>query len=203
MSEPTRTIDEPDPDDAEAAADPEAAEEDIQLERHRFRLSKTLTRRIDQYLVDRLPHLSRASVQRLIEDGLVKVNGRSTKASYKPKAQDVIDLAAPPKPVSELVPEPIPLDIIFEDEHLLVVAKPPGLVVHPGAGNPDRTLQNALKEKVVFDEEKKELIYNLGCVLDQMGRKEEAVEQFKLIYEVDIGYKDVAARVDAYYAGQS
>jgi tetratricopeptide (TPR) repeat protein len=66
-----------------------------------------------------------------------------------------------------------------------------------------RTLQNALKEKVVFDEEKKELIYNLGCVLDQMGRKEEAVEQFKLIYEVDIGYKDVAARVDAYYAGQS
>jgi len=66
-----------------------------------------------------------------------------------------------------------------------------------------RTLQNALKEKVVFDDEKKELIYNLGCVLDQMGRKDEAVEQFKLIYEVDISYKDVAARVDAYYASQS
>lgn len=65
-----------------------------------------------------------------------------------------------------------------------------------------RTLQNAIKEKVVFDDEKKDLIYNLGTVLEQMGKKEEAVEQFKLIYEVDIGYKDVAAKVDAYYASQ-
>lgn len=66
-----------------------------------------------------------------------------------------------------------------------------------------RTLQNAIREKVVFDDEKKELIYNLGVVLEEMGKKDEAVEQFKLIYEVDIGYRDVAARVDAYYAGQA
>lgn len=65
-----------------------------------------------------------------------------------------------------------------------------------------RTLQNAIKEKTAFDEEKKELIYNLGCVLEQMGKKEEAVEQFKQIYEADIGYKDVAAKVDAFYASQ-
>lgn len=65
-----------------------------------------------------------------------------------------------------------------------------------------RTLQNAIKEKVVFDEEKKELIYELGRVLEAMGKTEEAIEQFKLIYEVDIGYRDVAAKVDAYYAGQ-
>ncbi len=65
-----------------------------------------------------------------------------------------------------------------------------------------RTLQNALKEKVVFDDEKKELIYTLGCVLENMGKKEEAIEQFKLIYEVDIGYKDVAKKVDDYYSGQ-
>jgi tetratricopeptide (TPR) repeat protein len=65
-----------------------------------------------------------------------------------------------------------------------------------------RTLQNAIKEKPVFDDEKKELVYNLGCVLDSMGKKEEAVEQYKLIYEMDIGYKDVAAKVDAFYAGQ-
>ena len=65
-----------------------------------------------------------------------------------------------------------------------------------------RTLQNAIKEKVVFDDEKKDLIYNLGCVLESMGKKEEAVEQFKAIYETDIGYKDVAAKVDAFYAGQ-
>jgi tetratricopeptide (TPR) repeat protein len=65
-----------------------------------------------------------------------------------------------------------------------------------------RTLQNAIKEKPVFDDEKKDLVYNLGCVLDEMGKKEEAVEQFKLIYEMDIGYKDVAAKVDAFYAAQ-
>jgi hypothetical protein len=64
-----------------------------------------------------------------------------------------------------------------------------------------RTLQNAIKEKVIFDEEKKDLIYSLGCVLEKMGKKEEAIDQFKLIYETDIGYKDVAAKVDAYYSG--
>ena len=65
-----------------------------------------------------------------------------------------------------------------------------------------RTLQNAIKEKQMFDDEKKELIYALGCVLEKMGKKEEAIEQFKLIYESDIGYKDVAAKVDAYYSAQ-
>lgn len=65
-----------------------------------------------------------------------------------------------------------------------------------------KTLQNAIKEKLVFDDEKKDLIYNLGCIFESMEKKEEAVEQFKQIYEVDIGYKDVAAKVDAYYAGQ-
>ena len=65
-----------------------------------------------------------------------------------------------------------------------------------------RTLQNAIKEKLVFDDEKKDLIYNLGCVFEGMGKKEEAVEQFKQIYETDISYKDVAAKVDAFYAAQ-
>jgi tetratricopeptide (TPR) repeat protein len=64
-----------------------------------------------------------------------------------------------------------------------------------------RTLQSALKEKLVFDEEKKELIYNLGCVLEGMGKKDEAIKQFEQIYEVDISYKDIAAKVDAFYAG--
>ena len=65
-----------------------------------------------------------------------------------------------------------------------------------------RTLQSAIKEKTIFDDEKKDLVYNLGCVLESMGKKEEAIEQLKLIYEMDIGYKDVAAKVDAFYAGQ-
>ena len=65
-----------------------------------------------------------------------------------------------------------------------------------------RSFQNALKEKPVFDEEKKELIYNLGSVLEAMGKKAEALEQFKLIYEVDIGYKDVMAKVDSFDPAQ-
>lgn len=65
-----------------------------------------------------------------------------------------------------------------------------------------RTLQNAIKEKPGFDEEKKDLIYNLGCVFEAMGKKAEAIEQFLQIYETDINYRDVAAKVDAHYASQ-
>ncbi len=65
-----------------------------------------------------------------------------------------------------------------------------------------RKLQNALKEKVGFDDEKKELLYALGCVFEKMGQRDQAIEQFKQIYEVDISFKDVAAKVDAYYAAQ-
>ena len=65
-----------------------------------------------------------------------------------------------------------------------------------------RNFQRALEEKQVFDDEKKDLIYNLGCVLETMGKKTEAIDQFKIIYESDMGYRDVAAKVDAFYAGQ-
>lgn len=64
------------------------------------------------------------------------------------------------------------------------------------------TLEDAIKEKPVFDEQKKEMIYNLGTVLEAMDKKEEAIKQFELIYAVDIGYKDVGKKVDDYYAGQ-
>jgi tetratricopeptide (TPR) repeat protein len=65
-----------------------------------------------------------------------------------------------------------------------------------------RTLQNAIKEKPVLDEEKKDLLYNLGLMFESMGKKEEAIEQLKLIYEVDSSYKDVAAKVEGFYSGQ-
>jgi len=65
------------------------------------------------------------------------------------------------------------------------------------------TFQDAIKEKMVFDEEKKELVYLLGCVYEKMAKREEAIAQFKLIYAVDVGYKDVAEKMDAYYGGQS
>lgn len=64
-----------------------------------------------------------------------------------------------------------------------------------------RAMQEALKEKIGFDDERKEIMYGLGLALEKMGKKEEAIEQFKHIYEVDIGFRDVAARVDAFYSG--
>lgn len=63
-----------------------------------------------------------------------------------------------------------------------------------------RSYQNALKEKLIFDEEKKELVYSLAHLLEQMGKRDEAIEQYKQIYEIDIGYKDVAQKVDEYYS---
>jgi tetratricopeptide (TPR) repeat protein len=65
------------------------------------------------------------------------------------------------------------------------------------------TFQDAIKEKAVFDEEKKELLYLLGCVFEKMGKRDEAIAQFKTIYASDVGYKDVAEKIDAYYGGQA
>src|SRR2546423_7777140 len=132
--------------DPDLPADPDALEADGESDvaHYRFRLSKNLTRRIDQYLVDRVPYLSRNGVQRLIDEGLVKVNGRVIKASYRPKEGDEIDMVAPPKPISELVPEDIPLDIVYEDEHLLALNKQANLMVHPARGRWTGTLVNGL-----------------------------------------------------------
>jgi 23S rRNA pseudouridine1911/1915/1917 synthase len=128
-------------DDAESTVETEV-ENDV--EHYRFRISRKLTRRIDQYLVDRVTYLSRNGVQRLIDDQLVKVNGKPTKSSYRPKAGDVVEMVAPPEPINELVPEPIPLDVIYEDEHLLALNKQADLIVHPARGNWTGTLVNGL-----------------------------------------------------------
>ena len=64
------------------------------------------------------------------------------------------------------------------------------------------TLQEAIKEKLIFDDEKKELVYNLGTVLEKMGKAEEAIAQFKQIFAVDSEYKDVDAKIEAYYGGK-
>jgi 23S rRNA pseudouridine1911/1915/1917 synthase len=93
-------------------SEPLVTDEDSETEHYRWTLSKNLIRRLDQYLVDRVGYLSRAEVQRLIKDDLVKVNGKPTKASYHPRDGDEVEMFAPPKPVSELVPENIPLDMI-------------------------------------------------------------------------------------------
>jgi 23S rRNA pseudouridine1911/1915/1917 synthase len=127
----------------DAATDAEDSGES-DLKHYRWRIAKNLTRRVDQYLVDRVGYLSRAGVQRLIDDGLVKVNGKTTKASYRPRLNDVVEMVAPPEPVSELVPEDIPLDIVYEDEHFLALNKQANLIVHPARGVWTGTLVNGL-----------------------------------------------------------
>src|SRR4051812_18911154 len=121
------------------------AAEESDVEHFSWRVSKILTRRIDQYLVDRVGYLSRAGVQRLIDEGLVKVNGKvSLKASYRPRDGDQIEMVAPPKPVSELTPENIPLDIVYEDDHFLALNKQADLIIHPARGRWSGTLVNGL-----------------------------------------------------------
>src|SRR3954447_26696572 len=129
------------PDDSQPV---QPADEEADVEHFRWRISKNLTRRIDQYLVDRVGYLSRAGVQRLIDEGLVKVNGKVCKASYRPRENDVVEMVAPPEPVNEIVPEPIPLDIVYEDEHFLALNKQADLIVHPARGRWHGTLVNGL-----------------------------------------------------------
>jgi len=127
------------PDDIPQETEPEA-----EVETFAWRIGKNMTRRIDQYLVDRVSYLSRNAVQRLIEEGLVKVNGKVCKSSYKPRENDQVEMVAPPKPVSELTPEDIPLDIVYEDEHMLALNKQKDLIVHPARGRWSGTLVNGL-----------------------------------------------------------
>jgi 23S rRNA pseudouridine1911/1915/1917 synthase len=99
--------------------------------------------RLDKYLTQVLPRLSRAYLQRLIEQGDVLVNGQKAKASRKLSEGDRITVELPPPPGHPLA-EPIPLAVIYEDENILVVDKPAGLTVHPAPGHPNHTLVNAI-----------------------------------------------------------
>ncbi len=101
--------------------------------------------RIDKFLMDRLPNVTRNKVQQGIKDGFVKVNGNSVKPNYKVHPADEIVIALPDPPrETELLPENIPLNIIYEDDDLLVVNKEAGMVVHPAYNNWSGTLVNAL-----------------------------------------------------------
>ncbi len=100
--------------------------------------------RLDAYLASQIESWSRARLQRLIENEDVLVNGKVAKPSYKLRAADEIEVELVAPPTDVFTPENIPLDIVYEDDTLVVVNKPPGLVVHPAAGTPSGTLANAL-----------------------------------------------------------
>jgi len=102
--------------------------------------------RLDAYLSKKNKDISRTSIQRLIEEGNILVNNNQIKASYKVNENDVITVNIPEAKEIELKAEKIDIDIIYEDNDIIVINKPKGLVVHPANGNPDGTLVNALIE---------------------------------------------------------
>jgi 23S rRNA pseudouridine1911/1915/1917 synthase len=100
--------------------------------------------RLDRFLAKQLPEYSRSRLQHLIQAGFVRLNGAVTRPRQLVRYADKIELTEPPLEKIEYEPEPIPLQILFEDHDLIVINKPAGLVVHPGAGHQQRTLVNAL-----------------------------------------------------------
>jgi len=101
-------------------------------------------RRLDVFLREKFPAASRGTLQRLIEEGCIRVNGQTVKPTHSPRAGETVEVRWPEARPAEAQPEEIPLDILFEDDSLLVLNKPAGLVVHPAAGHEEHTLVNAL-----------------------------------------------------------
>lgn len=103
-----------------------------------------INHRLDLFLSEKVKTLTRSQIQKLIHQKKVTVNGVFQRSSYRLKEGDLVKAEYAPSREPKLHPEDIPLNIIWDERHFLVINKPPGLVVHPGAGNPDHTLVNAL-----------------------------------------------------------
>ena len=100
--------------------------------------------RLDAYISSKETNLSRTNVQRLIEEGNILVNGQKKKISYKVQIGDNIEINIPEAKETSIKAENIPVEVIYEDNDIIVVNKPKGMVVHPANGNPDGTLVNAI-----------------------------------------------------------
>ncbi|MEO1442919.1 MAG: RluA family pseudouridine synthase [Chloroflexota bacterium] len=144
--------------------------------------------RLDKLVLSRVEGLSRTQIQAMIKDGHVTVDGRQVKAGVKLNGGEQIAVTLPAEEATELEAEDIPLTYIYEDEHLAVIEKPAGLVVHPGVGNESGTLVNALLAKYphLMETERKGIVHRLdkdtsGLIV--VGLHEDAIEdlmaQFK------------------------
>lgn len=123
--------------------------------------------RVDKFLVDRIVGTSRNRIQNAADAGYILVNGKPEKCSYKVRPCDVVQVMMDrPRHSTEIIPEDIPLDIVYEDEDLLVVNKPAGMVVHPGHGNYTGTLVNALAHHFISE----------GIEIDLGGTEEDTSE---------------------------
>lgn len=115
------------------------------VRRIRLKIRRKLPgRRIDKYLHGRFQRLSRTLIQRLIKRGEILVNGRPTKSSYEMDGGDVVDITLPPPEPYDVTPENIPLDVVYEDDYVLAINKPAGIIVHPATRSQHGTVANAL-----------------------------------------------------------
>lgn len=114
-------------------------------ERVRIHIRRKLPgRRLDKYLQGRFPHLSRTTIQRLIRQNAITVNGQPTKSSYEMCGGDQIDLVMPMPEPMEIVPQDIPISVLYEDEYIIAINKQAGIVCHPARGDQTGTLVNGL-----------------------------------------------------------
>jgi len=123
---------------------PVPVEED-EVRRGRFRIRRRLPgRRIDKYIHSRYPRMSRTLIQRLIRQGSITVNGLPTKPSYEPATGDIVEVVLPPPEPTDVIPEDIPLDVLYEDDHLLAINKQTGIICHPARATQTGTIANAV-----------------------------------------------------------
>lgn len=112
---------------------------------YRFEVETDIDLRVDKYLSDQLPEVSRSQIKKMIDEGHLIIDGiEVTKAGTRVREGNLVEITVVDDSVDAMLPEHLPLDIIYEDENVILINKPAGIVVHPGAGNPSGTLSNAL-----------------------------------------------------------
>jgi len=129
----------------EALVDDDQADGDLEQIVRKHIIRKRLPgRRLDKYLHGRYPRISRTVLQRYIKQGQITVNNLPTKASYEPAVGDVIQIVLPPPESTDLIPEDIPIDIVYEDEYLMAINKSAGIICHPARATQTGTVANAV-----------------------------------------------------------
>lgn len=148
--------------------------------------------RLDRYLADQRPELSRSRLQKLIAEGAVCLNGKTTRSSYRVVAGDSITINIPPPTDSAINPEDIPLDIFFEDDHVLVLDKPADMIVHPAGRVTSGTLVNALLSHCTH-------LSGINGVLRPgiVHRLDKDTSGLMVVAKSDTGHRGLAAQLEA------
>ena len=173
---------------------------------------KPLPMRLDRWLVAQRPEQSRARIQKFIDAGYVRVNGVTGRAKTPLRQGDTVALwMPPPEPLPYLIAQEIPLDVLFEDPHLIVLNKPAGLTVHPAPGNKDGTLVNALLHHCpdlpgIGGEMRPGIVHRLdkdttGCIV--VAKSQEALVKLQVQIQKRIASREYLAVVHGQPAGES